>query len=115
MEIFGLKIGVIFAVLIGAIWRVYRMKSNKTTFWGVTLDYAIVFGISAGFALLLLHPVMTLFVIPAIYENFVAIMLAMSAEVFMTKAMDFAHNLDVGKYFDGFLKAKGYLKEDDKQ
>ena len=115
MEIFGLKIGILLSVFVGAIWRVYRMKSNKTTFWGVTLDYVIVFSISAGFALLLLNPVMTLFAIPAAYENFVAIMLAMSAEVIMTKAMDFVHNLDVGKYFDGFLKAKGYLKEDDEQ
>lgn len=114
----GIKVSVILAAFVGAGWRVFRMKPEGKSILATTIRYFFTFLISAVFALLLLQPTMFLFGIPVAYEVFVAMLLALSADVILNKVLAFVNSVDLANYIEGFLKAKGFnkqKKEDDNE
>lgn len=116
----GYKISVLVAVLCAAMIRVMRIRSKSKTRTGRVIETTIVFAVSILFALLLLHPLMLMFAVPAAYEVFVAMLLALSSELLVTKLLHVIENLSiadiVSKFKSGKLieALKVFLRDDNK-
>lgn len=114
MEHITYKISVLAAILLGATYRVIKLKSKELTKTGKVLDYIFTFSLSIIFALVLLNPVMAFLSIPVAYEAVVAMFLALSSETVLRGVLSFVEDFNFKKILDDWIMQKyGFkVKED---
>lgn len=111
MEIFGYKLSVILVVLLGAIVRIFRVKSKEKTLSGRILEYVVVFIVSMLCGLLLLQPVMYIFGFKMSVELFVALVLALSSDFILVKILKYSQDASLGDLIEDFSRYRRVSRE----
>lgn len=99
MEFFSAKLSVLIAAGLGALYRIYIVRSNSTSISGKVMDYVFIAIASFIISLLFIGPVMAFFSISASYAAVMAFILALSADYVVRKILVIVNELDLLQIF----------------